>query len=196
MLKLDKHCFDILPNSSMESNSTRKRGCAEGLMQTSTKYLRYLNCSSSVTTKMRVCMGTFRGIFAANISNSSLCTWVYVNYFFCKQKLKKIINLWHGCGTRNKLYSCYEREVKNFNNFRCECKPQMFLFLSCQENALLLDHIPATRLIINKKTYRCKLHSIRGQAITFFRIKEENEERIVQEMNWDILVIWFFNGCA
>ena len=73
--------------------------------------------------------------------------------------------------------------MKNFNNFRCECKPQMFLFLSCQENALLLDHIPATRLIINKKTYRCKLHSIRGQAIAFFRIKEENEERIVQEMN-------------
>lgn len=158
MLKLDKHCFDILPNSSMESNSTRKRGCAEGLMQTSTKYLRYLNCSSSVTTKMRVCMGTFRGIFAANISNSSLCTWVYVNYFFCKQKLKKIINSWHGCGTRNKLNSCYEREVKNFNNFRCECKPQMFLFLSCQENGHLLDHIPATRLIINKKTYRYKLH--------------------------------------
>ena len=158
MLKLDKHCFDILPNSSMESNSTRKRGCATGLMQTSTKYLRYLNCSSSVTTKMRVCMGTFRGIFAANISNSSLCTWVYVNYFFCKQKLKKIINLWHGCGTRNKLNSCYEREVKNFNNFRCECKPQMFSFLSCQENGHLLDHIPATRLIINKKTYRCKLH--------------------------------------
>lgn len=70
MQKLAKYCLGTQPGRSMKI----KRECADDLTLRPFSSLEIFNCSSSVTTKAKVCMETFRRIFAADKSNSSLCS--------------------------------------------------------------------------------------------------------------------------
>ena len=85
VVKVMKYCADSLTDSTIRGTvdkSFDSKECSEGpaLIPSSSAVL--LPCSSSFVTEANACGRTFRQIYLADKSSSSLCTWVCVDHLF------------------------------------------------------------------------------------------------------------------
>ena len=90
VLKVMKYCADSLSVSTIRRivhQSFDSKECSEGPALISPSSASSLPCSSSFVTEANACTRTFRQIFVADKSSSSLCTWVCVDYLFLYNKL-------------------------------------------------------------------------------------------------------------
>ena len=90
VVKVVKYCANSLPDSTIRrivDDSFLSKECSEGPALISSSSAASPLCSSSFVTKANACGRTFRQIFVADKSNSSLCAWVCVNYLFSHNKL-------------------------------------------------------------------------------------------------------------
>ena len=90
VLKVMKYCADSLSVSTIRRivhQSFDSKECSEGPALIPPSSASSLPCSSSFVTEANACTRTFRQIFVADKSSSSLCTWVCVDYLFLYNKL-------------------------------------------------------------------------------------------------------------
>ena len=90
VVKVSKYCADSLTDSTIRrivDESFDSKECSEGPALIPPSSASSLPCSSSFVTEANACTRTFRQIFVADKSNSSLCTWVCVDYLFLYNKL-------------------------------------------------------------------------------------------------------------
>ena len=90
VVKVMKYCANSLPDSTIRrivDDNFPNKECSEGPTLISSSSAASPLCSSSFVTEANACGRTFRQIFVADKSNSSLCAWVCVNYLFSYNKL-------------------------------------------------------------------------------------------------------------
>ena len=82
VVKVMKYCADSLTDSTIRGivdKSFDSKECSEGPALIPSSSAALLPCSSSFVTEANACTRTFRQIFVADKSSSSLCTWVCVD---------------------------------------------------------------------------------------------------------------------
>ena len=90
VVKVVKYCADSLTDSTIRrivDQNFNSKECSEGPALIPPSSASSLPCSSSFVTEANACGKTFRQIFLADKSNSSLCAWVGVDYLFLYNKL-------------------------------------------------------------------------------------------------------------
>ena len=90
VVKVVKYCDDSLTDSTIRKiadKDFKSKECSEGRALIPPSSAASLPCSSSFVTEANACTRTFRQIFVADKSSSSLCTWVCVDYLFLYNKL-------------------------------------------------------------------------------------------------------------
>ena len=90
VVKVVKYCADSLTDSTIRrivDQGSNSKECSEGPALIPPSSASSLPCSSSFVTEANACGKTFRKIFLADKSNSSLCAWVCVVYLFSYNKL-------------------------------------------------------------------------------------------------------------
>ena len=90
VVKVMKYCADSLTDSTIRrivDQNFNSKECSEGPALIPPSSASSLPCSSSFVTEANACGETFRQIFLADKSNSSLCAWVGVDYLFLYNKL-------------------------------------------------------------------------------------------------------------
>ena len=82
VVKVMKYCADSLTDSTIRGivdKNFDSKECSEGPALIPSSSAALLPCSSSFVTEANACTRTFRQIFVADKSSSSLCTWVCVD---------------------------------------------------------------------------------------------------------------------
>ena len=90
VVKVMKYCADSLTDSTVRGivdKSFNSKECSEGRALIAPSSAASLPCSNSFVTEANACARTFRQIFVADKSSSSLCTSVCVDYLFLYNKL-------------------------------------------------------------------------------------------------------------
>ena len=90
VVKVMKYCADSLTDSTIRGivdKNFDSKECSEGPALIPSSSAALLPCSSSFVTEANACGRTFRQIYLADKSSSSLCTWVCVDYLFLYNKL-------------------------------------------------------------------------------------------------------------
>ena len=90
VVKVMKYCADSLTDSTIRGivdKSFNSKECSEGRALIAPSSAASLPCSNSFVTEANACARTFRQIFVADKSSSSLCTWVCVDYLLLYNKL-------------------------------------------------------------------------------------------------------------